>query len=146
MPRSRRQEFLRTMIKIGFLNTYGNGSTEGKESTKELPKESAERTKVDRKPPSNQKNHVSKNKVSTNPKVDNLENHQGDEVEVDSVTGPAAEESSASAESSSNNYMSGNEPKSSQESSVDDIEHSDEDDVIDSLDEFKGLFDGLNDS
>jgi hypothetical protein len=134
------------MIKIGFLNTYGNSSTEGKDSTKDLPKENAEISKVDRKSPNNPKSHVSKSKVSTNPKFDTLETHQGDKAEVDLATGPVVEESSASAESSNDNYMSGIEPESSQKSSFDHTEHDDEDDVIDSLDEFKGLFDGLNDS
>lgn len=157
MPRSRRQEFLRTMIKIGFLNSYG--ASEGTPNLqKELPKMTSssskahdgESLKARHDKPSNERSGGSlpedvtkedRSAATTKPKDSSKVSDESDS-KASSVT--STENNSSTQEDFNIPSIIHKSDKSPADNDAD--SSASEDDVVDSLDEFKGLFDGLNDS
>ncbi len=143
MPRSRRQEFLRTMIKVGFLNTYGNSNDQLKKPS-ELPSENPK--KVGDKKEVRPKHHPEKISSGNTPlkpsvpiKEDDFPRNSSEETSDYELNSSSKKERFIIPSTNSNKDVS-----HEGDIKIDGVTN-DEDDVVDSLDEFNGLFDGLND-
>jgi hypothetical protein len=139
MPRARRQEFLRTMIKVGYLNTYG--------SSPDLPS-SAHYPSLDKK---DNEQEVLKDKSKNAPKkLINVSASPSkalfDDV-LESNGKGGVDENHASKSDGFNipSILNDTIPTSDFDQHEQPLSN-DEDGIVDSLDEFNGLFNDLGES
>lgn len=154
MPRSRRQEFLRTMIKIGFLHSYGSmePSISDPQSIPRMPPQAMkEKQGVKRASRERSVNQTPDAHKETSEDDYAQSNQRIAEPELDARKEEIARTSESQKQlykKSASNNDSINIPSINTSSDIEEDKYSDmaEEDVVDSLDEFKGLFDDLNDN
>jgi hypothetical protein len=156
MPRARRQEFLRTMIKVGYLNTYGAGADLPNAShypSASKKDEGIGLLKDQNTPMTEPSLDKSSKTVKVDKKTDNSaakqdHNSKGNDVsnenlpsQTDIINIPSINEGAGASPVSDLDLQN---PSQQDHSDID--SHDGDGDIVDGLDEFNGLFDGLGES